>query len=140
MRKLSSEKGHSEPIAEVLLTPLCDVSLTLLIILMIISPLVMQSLIRVSTSKAVKSQQTAVKKEKPLFINITKKAIFLNTKKVKSDVDLAIKLRNELTFKRDKTVIVTADKDVRHGTVVHILDVSKQNGAKKLSLMKKKAS
>ncbi len=138
MKKNSAQKGQiNEPLSEINITPLGDLSLTLLIIIMIISPFIMQSMIKVYASKAVvsnnKQQQT---KEKPLFINITTKDIYLNTKPINSDIDLLSKLANELDLKNDKTVLVTAEYNVSHGTVVHVIDIAKQSGAEKISLLK----
>ena len=41
---------------------------------------------------------------------------------------------------RKKTVMITADEGVTHGAVVHVLDIAKQTGADKLSLVKKAAA
>jgi len=137
MRKNSVEKGsQSELLAEVNITPLGDLSLTLIVILMIISPMIMQSMIKVHSSKAVKSSQEEKAKEKPLFIRITKEAIYLNTEKMASEEEFSLRLANELGNKKDKSVMITSDREVLHGRVVHILDLSRQSGAEKLSLLK----
>jgi len=137
MRKYSSEKGQEgEPVAEINITPLGDVSLTLLIVLMIISPMIVQSMIKVLSSKALPSHQEERVSDKPLFINITKKKVYLNTRPMKSDLDLSSRLINELMQKRERSVLITAEKDVKHGKVVHILDIAKQSGADKISLLK----
>ncbi len=137
MRKDSSEKGKAgEPIAEINITPLGDVSLTLLIVLMIISPMIVQSMIKVFSSKALPSHQEERVSDKPLFINITKRNVYLNTRRIKSDLDLSSRLINELMQKRERSVLVTAERDVKHGKVVHILDIAKQSGADKISLVK----
>jgi biopolymer transport protein ExbD len=136
MRKGSIETGGQKELAEVNITPLGDVSLTLIIILMVISPMIMQSMIKIHSSKAVKSTQTEKAKEKPLFIRITNEAIYLNTEKMGSEEELSLRLIKELESKRDKAVMITANKEVPHGKVVHILDISRQSGAVKLSLVK----
>lgn len=137
MRKGSIETGGHEELAEINVTPLGDVSLTLIIILMVISPMIMQSMIKVHSSKAVKSTQAEKAKEKPLFVRITKEAIYLNTEKMGSEEELSLRLIKELENKSDKAVMITADKEVTHGKVVHILDLSRQSGAVKLSLVKR---
>ncbi|HND64153.1 MAG TPA: biopolymer transporter ExbD, partial [Elusimicrobiota bacterium] len=66
MKKGSIEKGEAEEISEINVVPLADVSLVLLIVLMLITPMVMQSMIQVYASRgaaAVKADQTV--KEKP---------------------------------------------------------------------------
>jgi biopolymer transport protein ExbD len=137
MRKNSVEKGsQSELLAEVNITPMGDLSLTLIVILMVISPMIMQSMIRVHSSKAVETAQVEKEKEKPLFVRITDEAIYLNTEKMGSEEEFSIRLANELGNKKDKSVMITADREVLHGTVVHILDLSRQSGAEKLSLLK----
>ena len=137
MRKNSVEKGsQSELLAEVNITPLGDLSLTLIVILMIVSPMIMQSMIKVHSSKAVESTQVERTKEKPLFVRITNEAIYLNTESMGSEEEFSIRLAKELANKKDKSVMITADREVLHGKVVHILDLAKQSGAVKLSLLK----
>jgi len=137
MRKNSVEKGsQSELLAEVNITPLGDLSLTLIVILMIVSPMIMQSMIKVHSSKAVESTQVERTKEKPLFVRITNEALYLNTENIGSEEEFSIRLTKELANKKDKSVMITADREVLHGRVVHILDLSRQSGAVKLSLLK----
>ncbi len=138
MRKRSTEKGESGDIADINITPMCDLSLTLLIILMVISPMIMQSMIKVFSSSAVASSAKAAKKEKPLFIEIGEKDTYLNNRKVPSDLYLATHLLAELTRKADKSVMVTVHPAVLHGKVVQTLDLIKQNGASKVSIIKRR--
>lgn len=137
MRKDSIEKGAQKELAEINVTPLGDVSLTLIIILMVISPMIMQSMIKVHSSKAVKSTQAEKAKEKPLFVRITNEAIYLNTEKMGSEEEFSLRMIKELEKKSDKAVMITANREVPHGKVVHILDLSRQSGAVKLSLVKR---
>jgi len=137
MRRNSVEKGSPTELAEVNVTPLGDLSLTLIVIIMIISPMIMQSMIKVHSSKAVKSVEVEEVKEKPLFVQITRGEIYLNTEKVGSEEEFSVRLAKELESKKDKAVMVTADKEVLHGRVVHILDLSRQSGAVKLALLKR---
>ena len=138
MRKRSTEKGLSSDIADINVTPMCDLSLTLLIILMVISPMIMQSMIKVVSSRAVASKIEQLKKEKPLFVDIREKDIYLNNKKVPSEMYLAAHLLAELSRKADRKVMVTVHPAVLHGKVVHILDIIKQNGARSISLLKRR--
>lgn len=138
MKRSSIEKGEAEEISEVNVVPLADVSLVLLIILMLITPMVMQSMIKVFASRgavAVEADRTV--KEKPLFLEVRSDAYVLNTNPLASERDLLANLRGELSRKDDRTVIVTAAKGVTHGRMVTALDIAKQAGAEKLSLVKK---
>jgi biopolymer transport protein ExbD len=139
MKKFTVEKGSWDDISEINIVPLADLSLVLLIVLMIISPMIMQSMIKVYASGAAVAAAAEEKKEqeKPLFIQIKKNGFLLNTKALDSEDSLFIHLKGELSRKTDKTVMITVDKGVTHGTVVHVLDLTKQAGADKLSLIKR---
>ena len=129
---------EDEPLSEVNVIPLADLSLVLLIILMVLSPMIMQSMIKVQATKA-----TAVKSlrqqppEPPLILAINPDGIALNTVKVTSDLDLAVRLAQALSNRQDKTVLLTADPAVIHGRFVEVLDLAKQQGAEKIALLKK---
>src|SRR3954471_2222499 len=71
--------------------PLADLSLVLLIILMVLSPMVMSSMIRVQTPKLekVKASKSHDKAPDPLLIKITSKGLYLNNNLVESELFLA---------------------------------------------------
>jgi biopolymer transport protein ExbD len=129
------------PLNEVNVIPLADLSLVLLIILMVLSPMIMQSMIKVQASKA-----SAVKSlskqppEPPLILALNPDGISLNTVKVIDDVDLAARLAQALGNRQDKTVLFTADPAVIHGRFVQVLDLVKQQGADKIALLRKAPS
>ena len=129
---------EDETLSEVNVIPLADLSLVLLIILMVLSPMIMQSMIKVHATRAsaVKSLQEKPP-EPPLILLIDPKGLFLNTVKMNTDLDLAAKLAQALGEREDKTVLITADPAVLHGRVVQILDLVKQQGAEKIALLHK---
>ena len=138
MRRGAIEKSEGEEISEINVVPLADISLVLLIVLMLITPMVMQSMIKIASS----SSASAVKAddaepEKPLIIDVRLDGFWLNQNKMASAVDLQRFLAGELSRKNDRTVILTAEKGVRHGMMVTALDMAKQAGAEKLSLVKR---
>ena len=119
--------------------PLADLSLVLLIIMMLLSPIAMSSMIRVQAprlDKVISQTKPNEMPPDPLLIKITAEGLFLNNNKVDSEQflgeQIAIKLRND----HDRPVIVSADDNIQVGDVVHILDVAKQHGADKVSLLK----
>ena len=127
-----------DPLNEVNVIPLADLSLVLLIILMVLSPMIMQSMIKVQASKA-----SAVKSlskqppEPPIILALDPDGVYLNTVKTIDDVDLAARLAQALGNRLDKTVLFTADPSVIHGRFVQVLDLVKQQGADKIALLKK---
>jgi biopolymer transport protein ExbD len=127
-----------EMLSEVNVIPLADLSLVLLIILMVLSPMIMQSMIKVHATRAsaVKSLQEKPP-EPPLILLINPNGVFLNTVKMNTDLDLAARLSQALDQREDKTVLITADPTVLHGRVVEVLDLVKQQGAEKIALLHK---
>jgi len=127
-----------EPLNEVNVIPLADLSLVLLIILMVLSPMIMQSMIKVQSSRASAVKSLAEKpKEPPIILALNRNGVTLNTVKVIDDVDLAARLSQALGNRDDKTVLFTADPGVLHGRFVQVLDLVKQQGAEKIALLKK---
>ena len=134
------QQDSGEPLNEVNVIPLADLSLVLLIILMVLSPMIMQSMIKVQASKASAVKSLAKQpKEPPLILALNPEGISLNTVKVIDDVDLAARLSQALANREDKTVLFTADPAVIHGRFVQVLDLVKQQGADKIALLKKAA-
>ena len=131
-----SESG--DPLNEVNVIPLADLSLVLLIILMVLSPMIMQSMIKVQASRASSVKSLAQQpKEPPLILALSANGVTLNTVKMHDDVDLAARLSQALGNREDKTVLFTADPAVLHGRFVQVLDLVKQQGAEKIALLKK---
>lgn len=118
--------------------PLADLSLVLLIILMVLSPMVMSSMIRVQAPQVdkVKASKSREKTPDPLFVKITSKGMFLNNTQVDSEEFLAEQIGIKLRDDADRPVIVSAEDNIQVGFVVKILDLAKQNGASKISLVK----
>jgi biopolymer transport protein ExbD len=132
------QTDSGEPLNEVNVIPLADLSLVLLIILMVLSPMIMQSMIMVQASKASAIKSLAKQPpEPPLILVLNPDGISLNTVKVLDDVDLAGRLAQALNNRQEKTVLFTADPAVLHGRFVQVLDLVKQQGADKIALLKK---
>jgi biopolymer transport protein ExbD len=132
---------ENETLSEVNVIPLADLSLVLLIILMVLSPMVMQSMIKVHATRASAIPSMAEKPpEPPLILLINPNGIFLNTVRMNTDLEFAGKLSAALSQRSDKTILITADPSVQHGRVVAILDLVKQQGAEKIALLHKSQS
>ncbi len=112
------------------LTPVVDVVFNLLIFFAL-------SLNFVATSGGIKVKLPSATSAKPikaekLTINITKDGkTYLNNDEVKEQT-----LRERLKRIKDKNslVIIRADNTVKHGTVIHIMDIVKSEGFQKLAI------
>jgi len=120
--------------------PLADLTLTLLIILMVLSPMLVQSVIHVATPAVQEQEEDSGTDEgkptEPLLIEITSRGYLLN-KRLFPDLDkLMMSLRSKLQLSNDRPVLVTAQDHITVNMVVHVLDLARQNGAEKISLFK----
>ena len=138
MRKLSTNSYQLEEVTDVNVTPLADVTLVLLIMLMVLSPMALQSMIQVQASQAVAAPVNQSISEKPIFVDITSSGFTVNNKVVETEYELYRLLQRILAYKKDKTVLISSAEEVRYQNVVRILDLVKQSGAVSLSLVPRK--
>jgi biopolymer transport protein ExbD len=134
----SPSTNDEAEVSEINITPLADVTLVLLIILMLLSPLAMQSMIQVQAAQAVATRSRTAVTEKPLFVDITGAGFTVNSQSIASEYELFRTLQRNLNSKRDKTVLVSSSPDVKYEIVVRVLDLVKQSGAASLSLVPRK--
>lgn len=135
--------GEVEETEKINVVPLADLTLVLLIILMVLSPMISQSMIHVATPslKAEKPLEQKPEDEKkppaPLMISISSKGYFLNNVRAEDLNQLMTALAARLAEDAERPVLVTAENTSTVGQVVEVLDLAKQHGAQKVSLLKK---
>lgn len=130
-----STSNSEEPITEINLTPLVDVSLVLVIIFMAVAPFALQAGIKVLQSKA-SAQVGKVSVSDSVQVKLSKEGrLTLNGAEVARDAYSAA-VAKALEKSPDKFVIVKADTENRVGQVVGLMDEARQAGALKLALMR----
>ena len=117
---------------EINITPLTDIFLVLLIIMMVIAPLLDQQGISLSVPENV--EQTKMDKEsKILSVMVTKNnKYYINNEEVSVD-RLGTVLSQEMKNYPDGLLIET-DGEVTHGAVVTLMDKARYAGVKAISL------
>jgi len=121
----------SKLISEINITPLTDVVLVLLIIFIVTTPLIMQSGIKVRLPRA---QTQEVTPEKSVTVSmVADGSLFLNDKPL-TMADLPAALQKAVAESTSKLVIINADTQVQHGSVVDVLDAARQAGAERLAI------
>jgi biopolymer transport protein ExbD len=105
MEMMSEDENETDKINVV---PLADLSLVLLIIMMVLSPMVMSSMIKVQTPKLDKSvaKPTNDKAPDPLLIKITAAGLLLNNNPVESLEFICEQIGIKFGDKPDRPVIV----------------------------------
>jgi len=125
-------------LTEINLTSLIDVSLVLVVIFMVMTPMILQSTITVSTpnvhNAAAGEQQTELRAE--VYLQSTGE-VLINGVPIAPSV-MTDSLRVLLAKSQKKLVVVSADEDVVHDHVVAALDAARQAGAKDLSIVKRR--
>ena len=117
------------------MTPLIDVSLVLVVILMVATPMAFQSGIAVGSAPS--SGRKATAHEKPDRIELAIRSdghVDVNRRSVPRD-SLAVALRPLLQLSPDRAVVLRCDDRVPHGAFVSVLDEARQLGATKISVV-----
>jgi biopolymer transport protein TolR len=129
-------KPHSEDesaMSEINVTPLVDVMLVLVIILLVTAPLVTQS-VRVKLPKTVET--SAETNEQPLQLNIDAQgAISINKKPIADLASLEIVLKAELAKNPEIGMHLYADQTVVYGKVAEVMATVQHAGIAKLAFV-----
>ena len=121
--------GSDNPITDINVTPLVDVSLVLVIIFMVTAPLFTQPIMEVELPKAITDEG---KEGENVTITIDPdERLAVNAKEVTKD-ELKAELKMKLLESSDKVVIIRADNLTNHGIVLWALDVAKELNASQL--------
>lgn len=124
--------GQKRFMSDINVTPLVDVMLVLLIIFMVTAPMMMQGVevnLPKTTTKYMKT------KEEPLIMTIKKeKEIFLENNRMELE-GLETKIAKIFENRREKEVLLKADKDVPYGFVIQVVSRVKVAGIDKLGMV-----
>jgi biopolymer transport protein ExbD len=119
--------------SDINVTPLVDVMLVLLIIMMLVAPMLQKGV-------DVKLPQAANTTDKPETQGQTvvgiqaNKAVFLNSVPVRQD-DLGRRVADLMESAAEKVVLIKADQDVDYGTVMETMDNLRSAGIEDMGLI-----
>jgi len=118
--------------SDINVTPLVDVMLVLLIIFMVTAPMMTQG-VKVNLPKT--ESKNIKTTEEPLVLTITRdKKIFLENHKLSME-GLDVKIAKIFENRRNKEVLLRADKDVPYGFVIQVMAKVKKAGIDKLGMV-----
>lgn len=119
---------------EINITPLTDIFLVLLIIMMVVAPLLDQQGISLTVPENVEAEKIE-KEPQILTVYVTKaNKYFINNEEIASDA-LGDVLASEMKNYPDGMLIMT-DGEATHGTVVKLMDKARSAGVKAISIDK----
>ena len=118
--------------SEINVTPFVDVMLVLLIIFMVTAPMMMEGVevnLPQTTTKSIKTR------EDPLILTVNKKReIFIENHGIKLE-ELETKVKKIFRYRRDKEVLLKADREVPYGFVIKVVAGVKRAGIDKLGMI-----
>ncbi len=119
--------------ADINVTPLVDVMLVLLIIMMLIAPMLEQgvSMKLPTANNATDKPQSA---EQTIVAIAANKAMYVNAKQV-PEQELGTRVQELVESKTEKIVIIRADQDVEYGAVMAAMDQLRQVGIEDIGLI-----
>ena len=133
-RRRSTLEGQNEAN----ITPLADVTTTLIVVFLITMPALLWNGIQVNSAEAGSEQAVITPTEATddglLTVAVTPEGITLNGTAIEPD-ELETELTARLAERSDKTVVIVPHDDVILGSVVEVLDIAKASGAENLAML-----
>ena len=127
----SANNGDDDIISAINVTPLVDVVLVLLIIMMVSATYIVSQSLKVELPKTASSDETV---SKTYVVTVTKEGnYYYNDKPITRD-GLAKEFRGALAASKDVNLVITADEDAHHGKVVGVIDLAKVEGITKFAI------
>ncbi|HEY2905134.1 MAG TPA: biopolymer transporter ExbD [Vicinamibacterales bacterium] len=119
--------------SDINVTPLCDVMLVLLIIMMIVAPLLQQG-VSVKLPQATNTTDKPETQDQTVVAISANKEVYLNAKPIREG-ELGQKVTELLENKKEKIVVIRADQDVLYSAVMAAMDQLRQAGVEDIGLI-----
>ena len=119
--------------SDINVTPLVDVMLVLLIIMMIVAPLLQQG-VPVKLPLATNTAEKPETQEQTVLAITADKRYFVNAVQVPKD-DMRRRIEDILDTKKERIVIIKADEDVEYGAVMDAMDELRASGIEDMGLI-----
>jgi len=119
--------------SDINVTPLVDVMLVLLIIMMIVAPLLQQG-VPVTLPRALNTAEKPETEGQTVVAITADKRYFINALQVEP-TQLQRRINDVLETKKEKVVIIKADEEVEYGAVMAAMDGLRQAGIEDIGLI-----
>ncbi len=128
-------KGKSNMIADINVTPMVDVMLVMLIIFMVITPLLQKGVsVDLARTKNPREMREADRDDAVIVAVSRDGKIYLGADQTPKD-RLSEKVKDILAAKVDKTVYIKSDRRAKYGEVVDVVDIVRASGVDTLGLL-----
>jgi len=122
--------------SDINVTPLVDVMLVLLIIMMLVAPM-LQKGVDVRLPSATNTTDKPETSDQTVIAIAADKRIYVNAVQVRA-AELTAKVTDTFEEKKSKIIIIKADEDVDYGTVMDTMDALSKAGAEDMGLIVEK--
>ena len=113
-------------------TPMVDIMLVLLVIMMVSSIYIVSRALKVELPKSASSDEAS---QGPITVTITKDhQFFINQELIPGDAALVERFQKARNAAGEPSVVVSADGAAQHQWVVHVIDLAKQQGITKFAI------
>jgi biopolymer transport protein TolR len=120
-------------LADINVTPLVDVMLVLLIIFMVTAPMLHQGISVALPKTATTNIQSQL--EDPIVLSISREGLYYINETPVARGLLRDRLRGILRGRKEKAVLLKADRGLSYGTVIETLDLLNRMGIESLGLV-----
>jgi biopolymer transport protein ExbD len=128
---LSSSSRGRGTIVGINVTPMVDIVLVLLIIMMVSATYIVSQSLKVELPKTASSDDTV---SKTYVVTISKYGAYFFNDKPTNKADLPALLRGAKAENANLNLVITADEQARHGSVVGVIDLAKALGITKFAI------
>jgi biopolymer transport protein ExbD len=127
-----SSRGRRGGIVGINVTPMVDVMLVLLVIMMVSATYIVSRALKVELPHSATSDEAA---QGPITVTITKDGQYLvNQQPVVGDAALNAIFQKARSAAGEPSLVVSADGGAQHRWVVHVIDLAKQLGITKFAI------
>jgi len=119
--------------SDINVTPLVDVMLVLLIIMMLVAPLLQQG-VNVKLPSATNVTDHPETNNQTVITIAPNKDLYLNAKPIREG-ELATKVNDALENQKEKVVLIKADEEVEYSAVMSTMDQLRQAGIEDIGLV-----
>lgn len=131
MASVTSASNRRAPIVGINVTPMVDIMLVLLIIMMVAATYIVSQALKVELPRTATSDETV---SKTYVVTILKDGRYLFNDKPTTLSGLSEELKAARKATKDVNVVITADQAALHGHVVGVIDMAKVQGISKFAI------
>ncbi len=124
-------RGSRGGIVGINVTPMVDVVLVLLVIMMVSATYIVSQSLKVELPKTATSDDSV---SAVSAVTITREGAFLYNSEPVDEATMIAKLRAAHAGNADVNLVISADQSALHGQVVHVIDLAKLEGISKFAI------